>query len=251
MVGAVYRSAPDMSQPFRVRLARRDFVADGVADLSFDLVDPPALPFQAGQFVTVPVGRDTRGHPLRRSYSIASRSDQPERLRLIVRSVPGGAASDFFFALAPGAEVEMTGPHGFFMLDAQHTGDVVFAATGTGLAPVLPMLGELERRPEPGRRFVLWGARKQSDLFLVDEVAASCAAAGATLEIFLSQPTPSPAWTGARGRITPAVLERLPTWRTPTFYVVGNGAMIDEVKKGLVALGVERKKHIRTEAFFD
>jgi len=33
-----------------------------------------------------------------------------------------------------GATVEMTGPHGFFQLVEQHAGDVVFAATGTGLA---------------------------------------------------------------------------------------------------------------------
>ena len=42
-----------------------------------------------------------------------------------------------------GTTVNMTGPHGFFVLDAVHAGDVVFAATGTGIAAVMPMLGEL------------------------------------------------------------------------------------------------------------
>ena len=66
-----------------------------------------------------------------------------------------------------GAAIAMTGPHGFFVLDAAHTGDVVFGATGTGIAAVMPMLGELGRTP-PGaghRRMIFWGVRHESDLF--------------------------------------------------------------------------------------
>ncbi|HXI57538.1 MAG TPA: hypothetical protein VNO55_15835, partial [Polyangia bacterium] len=62
---------------------------------------------------------------------------------------------------------------------------------------------------------------------------------------------PPPDWTGSRGRITPAVVDRLPMLVAPTFYLVGNGAMIDELKRELVSKGVDRKKQIRTEAFFD
>ena len=39
--------------------------------------------------------------------------------------------------------------------------------------------------------------------------------------------------------------------RAPTFYLVGNGAMITELKRELIARGVNRKLQIRTEAFFD
>ena len=238
-----------MSQPFRARLQRRSAIADGVVDMVLEMVSPPALQFQAGQFVTLRVGKDPGGVDVRRSYSIASRSDEGQALRFIVRIVSGGPASDFWSALPLGREVELTGPHGFFVLDEHHQGDVVFAATGTGLAPVLPMLGELEKRREPGRRLVYWGLRHESDLFLRAEVAAACAAADAQLYIHLSQP--ADAWTGARGRITGPILDNFPALVSPTFYVVGNGAMIDELKKGLIARGVERKRQIRTEAFFD
>jgi CDP-4-dehydro-6-deoxyglucose reductase len=231
------------------RLARRSPLAEGVVDVELALVEPARLDFRAGQFVTLSVAKDPAGHDVRRSYSIASRSDQGQALRLILRMVPGGPGSDFFAALALGAEVRLTGPHGFFVLDDSHAGDVVFAATGTGIAPVLPMLAELAPRAESGRRIVYWGMREDADLFAVDEVAATCAASGATLRTYLSRPTPR--WTGLRGRITPAVLEALPELQAPTFYIVGNGAMIQELKRGLIERGIDRKRQIRTEAFFD
>lgn len=238
-----------MAHALKARLARRTVVADGVVDFVFEMIDPPALAFRAGQFVTLAVGKDEAGRDVRRSYSIASRSDRGAALRFIIRIVPGGVGSDFFEGLEVGAEVPMTGPHGFFVLDPEHKGDVVFAATGTGLAPVLPMLAELETRAEPGRRLVYWGLRQESDLFVVDEVAEACRAAGATLHTYLSRPTGD--WAGQRGRITPVILEALPSLRAPTFYLVGNGAMIQELKRGLIEGGVDRKKQIRTEAFFD
>ena len=48
-----------------------------------------------------------------------------------------------------------------------------------------------------------------------------------------------------------ALLDRLPRLQAPTFYLVGNGAMITELKRELISRGVNRKTQIRTEAFFD
>jgi ferredoxin-NADP reductase len=238
-----------MSGPITTRLRSRSAVAADVYDLYFDVLEPARVVFKAGQFVTLPVGTDAQGQSLRRSYSIASRSDHGEELRFIIRAIPAGVATDLFLRMAPGTEVPMTGPHGFFVLSNQHPGDVVFGATGTGVAPVLPMLEELRARAEPGRRLLYWGLRQESDLFLVSEVEASCRATATDLAIHLSRPTG--AWKGLRGRITDPILAALPGLAAPTFYLVGNGQMISELKGKLVAAGVDRKKQIRTEAFFD
>jgi ferredoxin-NADP reductase len=233
-------------------LGARSMIASGIAELVFEMRSPERLPFRGGQFVSISVdeAEPPGAGPLpRRSYSIASHSVEGNRLRFIVRVMPTGAASHFLMNLPLGAEVNLTGPHGFFVLDASHPGDVVFGATGTGLAAVMPMLGELAERPEAGRRLIYWGAREESDLFARAEIEDLAARAGARLSIHLTAPPPS--WTGATGRITGAILDALPTLQSPTFYLVGNGSMINELKRELIARGVNRKAQIRTEAFFD
>ena len=219
-----------------------------MVDLVFALRDPPRLAFRAGQFVSIQIS-EPGGTVLKRSYSIASPSDAGDRLRFVIRTIPDGAATDFLLTLPLRTEVRMTGPHGFFVLDEEHPGDIVFGATGTGLAAVMPMLSEIARRPVMGRRLLFWGARHEADLFAREEIAELCRRARTELHILLS--APSPDWSGETGRITQALLETLPSLQAPTFYLVGNGAMIVDVKRELVARGVDRKRQIRTEAFFD
>jgi CDP-4-dehydro-6-deoxyglucose reductase len=242
-----------MPGPLTATLSERRIIAPGIADLAFAMQSPARLDFRAGQFVSLAVGEPpgTDEPTPRRSYSIASQSDAGHTLRFIIRVIPEGTASAYLMALPLGAAVSMTGPHGFFMLDAAHAGEVVFGATGTGVAAVMPMLGELARRPEAGRHpvRVYWGVRQESDLFAREEIEDLAARAGAALSIHLS--APEDGWRGARGRITAAILEHLPALLAPTFYLVGNGAMITELKRELVARGVNRKAQIRTEAFFD
>lgn len=244
-----------MPAPITAALVAREPIAAGIAQLSFALREPPRLQFQAGQFVSIAIPSAASDEaPLpRRSYSIASQSDAGELLRFIIRVIPDGKASEFLMTLPLGTLVNMTGPHGFFVLDARHAGDVVFGATGTGFAAVMPMLGELARRRDAGvespRCRVLWGARQESDLFARDEIDGLVTRAGADLRIFLTAPGPD--WRGERGRINQAVLDGLPELTNPTFYLVGNGAMISDLKRELIARGVNRRAQIRTEAFFD
>jgi CDP-4-dehydro-6-deoxyglucose reductase len=230
-------------------LAARTVIAPGIADLWFRMITPARLDFQAGQFVSIAVEGSESLSTARRSYSIASQTDAGDRLRFIIRVIPSGAASELLMSLPLGAPLRMTGPHGFFVLDAEHAGDVVFGATGTGVAAVMPMLGELARRRDGGRRYLFWGLRHQADLFVHDEIMRLCERSDTELRVYLSGPDEN--WNGLRGRITPAILDTLPQWATPTFYLVGNGAMITELKRELVARGINRKKQIRTEAFFD
>jgi ferredoxin-NADP reductase len=225
------------------RLLARD-----VLEVDFATEEP--LHFRAGQFISLRAGEQADGTPIRRSYSIASPQSRTDGFVLIAKIIAGGPASAFLSGLEPGVRIGFTGPMGFFVLDPSHPADVVFAATGTGITPVLPMLADLLPRAEAGRVRVYWGCRNQGDLFWQDELA-EVQRRFPRLELSVHLTQASDGWSGPRGRITDAVLDELPRLSQPVFYLVGNGDMIRELRSKLIERGVDRKKQTRTEAFFN
>jgi ferredoxin-NADP reductase len=230
------------------QVVRATPIADGVLELRLRTDPPEPLHFRPGQFISLRVGEDSDGNPILRSYSIASAPGTPE-LSLIVKLVPGGLGSEWFRQRQVGERVRFTGPMGFFVLDLAHAGDLVFGATGVGIAPVLPMIDEALARPESGRVRLFWGNRHAGDLFWSRELEQRRQHPRFDYRLFVSAAAPE--WSGARGRITPAILDELDGLARPTFYLVGNGAMIRDVKTALIERGVDRKRQIRNEAFFD
>ncbi|MBI5479135.1 MAG: FAD-dependent oxidoreductase [Deltaproteobacteria bacterium] len=223
-------------------------VADGVLEYRLQLVAPPRVSFSAGQYLSLDCGLDEQGLPQRRAYSIASPPGDDGHLVICAKLIAGGLGSRLLQRLGIGDEVDFTGPLGFFVLDQGHAGDVVFCATGTGIVPVVPMLQELLARDETGRVLLFWGMRAPADVFY-REVIDALAERHPRLEVHLSLTRPGPEWRGEQGRIGAKVLGALPALSEPVFYLVGNGAMIDEVRAALKARGVDRRR-FRTEAFF-
>jgi CDP-4-dehydro-6-deoxyglucose reductase len=223
-------------------------VAPDVLVCDFECVEPAALSWRAGQFLSVRCGAATDENPARRSYSIASSPTRNDGFELLVKLLPDGVGSALFERLRPGADIAFTGPMGFFVCELAHAGDAVFAVTGTGIAAALPMIEETLARPgERGRVRLFWGMRSEDELYWLDRLA--------TLDhprfsytLCLSRPGPD--YAGVRGRINGPVLAALPELVKPVFYLVGNGAMVREVKTALVAAGVDRKRQIRQEIFY-
>jgi ferredoxin-NADP reductase len=230
------------------RLRRRRTLARRTEE--FVLTKDEEVSFRPGQFISVQVGTDADDNPILRSYSIASAPWHQGELTLVLRMIEGGVGTAFFDQLKIGDTLRFTGPMGFFVNELSHPGDAVYAATGTGIAPILPMMQEAVARAEDGRILLYWGLRDEGDRFWHDELAElERMSPRVRVRIYLS--CPSASWSGLRGRITAAVLDELPGLRAPTFYLCGNGQMIDELKAALQQRGVNRKRQIRTEAFFD
>lgn len=92
------------------------------------------LDFSPGQYVTI------RYEQIPRPYSIAS-SPNEEELELCVRRVPGGTlTTDLFEELSEGETISLRGPNGDFLLEEPSDRDMVFLATGTGVAPLKSMI---------------------------------------------------------------------------------------------------------------
>ena len=119
------------------------------------------LDFRAGQLVTIH-GRNLLED---RSYSICS-GEGDEALTILFRLIPDGQLTPQLAALRPGAEIDVSGPFGEFVL-RDKARPVVFVATGTGIAPCRSYL-----RTHPDLHLtVIHGVRAAEDLFYRDEFA--------------------------------------------------------------------------------
>jgi len=120
--------------------------------------------FVAGQYV----GLRYAGTP--RAYSIAN-SPTEDEIEICVRRVPGGKLSpQLCDDLAVGEGVTVRGPYGELVLGEQTSRDIVFLATGTGVAPLKGMIDylfETGRDEYDGEQRDVWlflGAAWRDDL---------------------------------------------------------------------------------------
>lgn len=157
----------DEPEPVRGVLTAVARVADETVRLEVDVQE--GVVFEAGQYVRIrPLGSDDW-----RSYSMANASGST-RLVFYIRLVPGGVFSDWLVnQAAPGAEFELSAPRGSFFL-RHEARPRLFVAGGTGLAPFIAMLTDIEadatERELPTT--LLMGVRTADHLFAREQVQA-------------------------------------------------------------------------------
>lgn len=126
--------------------------AESLMKIRFRAEEEP-LDYVPGQYVTV------RFHETPRPYSIAN-SPTEAGTELCLRRVPGGRlTSELFENLAEGDEVTIRGPNGEFVMQEPAERDMLFIATGTGVAPLKSMIDntfETDRDVYEGNRRDVW-----------------------------------------------------------------------------------------------
>lgn len=211
------------------------------ADLRME--DPPALAFDAGQWISVPFGPK-----LVRAYSIASTPQSPSLVTLCADVAPAGIGSRWFRALTPGQEVAFKGPLGGFVFSRADPRRPLFVAEEVGIAPIRSILTDLYAtgfgRPT---RLVYWARDPAGLVYEGDFRSLARRYPGFSYHPVTGQAPDG--WAGDRGAVE-AVVERLtPSVDGLVAYVCGGGATIDRVRAALVARGLERKA-VKWEKFW-
>jgi len=120
----------------RVDAVRR--LTPDILEADLRMEEPPALEFDAGQWVSVPFGPKTV-----RAYSIASTPRLPKVLTLCADVAPGGIGSAWFRALEPGDPVRFKGPLGGFVFTQADPRRPLFVAEEIGIVPIRSILTAL------------------------------------------------------------------------------------------------------------
>lgn len=196
---------------------------------------PPKIVFQflPGQYV------DIIRNGQKRSYSISHSQSEANELRLFIRNYEGGLFSQYWFNEAkPNDLLRMEGPLGtFFYRNNPACEEIVLLATGTGIAPIKAILEQLQSTPKlttHKKIWLLWGGRKQEDLFWQPKT---------TLPNFTYIPvlTREEQWQGAKGYVQEVALQQPIHWQKAQVYACGSEVMIQSAQKLLSQQGLKEE----------
>jgi phytoene dehydrogenase-like protein/NAD(P)H-flavin reductase len=213
----------------RATLVAKTAMTPSIWRLEFELDEP--IRFVPGQYLKLRVA------PLEwRDYSIAAVAGK--RVTLLISNRTRGDGSLYADAVKLGAVTEIEGPFGAYRLEP-NAHRKVFVATGTGLAPFLPMFDEMSGAGELDAAELYFGCRAAADditraLAPLPPRTTVCASRDESLN------------SAFHGRVTEALADLAFDAAATDFYVCGSAAMVKDCRAILQRAGAPR---VLTEAY--
>jgi len=236
---------------YRVTVERIVPMTPTVKSYTLALQDDAQIRFKPGQYVQlyVPKGEETIAKP----YSIASPPDKKRAIELCIKRVEGGYVSTYCDRLVGGESFDIRGPIGKFYLREPVDSDLIFLATGTGVAPFRSMLlglfpiepGESAWAPyqfHPDRQVWLFFGVRHEDEILYESEFRRMAERYATFHFIPTISRPKPPWTGATGYVQDHLAAQLRDPAGKQVYVCGLLPMIEAARAALKGMGFQREQ---------
>ena len=192
--------------------------------------------FNSGQYVNIIKGNLTR------SYSIANCSDHKNQLEFFIKNYENGLMSAYFFKEAKINDLlRLEGPIGTFFLRDSNFKNIVFLATGTGIAPIKSILEGLDKSHEQYQNKNFWvivGARYQEDLFWKPNFK------NLNIKYIPVLSKAENDWNGSKGYVQDIVLNQQIDLENSQVYACGSNDMIKSAKELFI------KNNLKENNFF-
>lgn len=221
---------------------------DRLRNLSKDVIEvtlrmPPKshLSYLPGQHLEI-IGKNG----LRRSYSIANAARDDGKISLHIRKVEGGEMSHYWFNEAKTNDLlRLEGPIGTFFLRKKKTAsNLIFLATGTGIAPIKSILEQISKdRTEKIYKNIhlYWGGRTEEDIYWKPNLK------NLSLK-FTPVLSRSDKWQGKKGYAQQAVITDNLDLDDAVVYACGSEVMINGAYNQLTSKGLN-KENFYSDAF--
>ena len=189
---------------------------------------PPGRNFEfiEGQYINIigPGG-------IKRSYSIANHCIEYNNIEIHIKQITGGKMSDYWFNFAKVNDLlRINGPFGTFVLRHNIKTNIIFLATGTGIAPIKAMIEKistLSNELKPNSVHLFWGARYNHDLYWEPR---------AIMDRFYYTPVLSKKdinWSGECGYVQDLLIKSIKGLSNTQVYACGSDKMISAAKSSL------------------
>jgi CDP-4-dehydro-6-deoxyglucose reductase len=179
--------------------------------------------FNSGQYVNIIKGNLTR------SYSIANSSNHKNQLEFFIKNYTNGLMSEYFFKEAKINDLlRLEGPIGTFFLRDSSFKNIIFLATGTGIAPIKSILEGLEKSHQQYQNKNLWvfiGARYKNDLFWEPNSESL------NIKYIPVLSRQENDWNGEKGYVQDIVLKQQINLENTQVYACGSNNMINSAKE--------------------
>jgi ferredoxin-NADP reductase len=234
-----YRVKQSLRMSYVIKLLSSREIASGTK--AFEFEKPAGYTFTAGQAtdwtLIDPIETDAEGNG--RSFSLACAPGEAV-LRLATR-MRDTAFKRILGKMQPGDTISIDDPWGDFTLDADESKEAVFLCGGIGVTPFLSMMKDAVLRDTSRKLSLFFSNKTVKDAPFRDEL----------LELVGKNPalrmietiTEDPSWTGEKGFIDRAMLERhIPDITKPIYYVAGPPQMVAAMKKMLLEAGLNESQ---------
>jgi ferredoxin-NADP reductase len=223
----------------KVEVVSKKQLTSKIYELNVRLVNSSNLEFKAGQCVGFHVLPETDGLDLqtkeKRLYSLTSLPEHGNELSFCVDVTPMGPGSQLVLDAKEGTQFNLEGPYGGFIV-SDKTRDLLFLATGAGIAPFRSMIKDLLKSGFDKKITLLFGLRNEDDIFYHDEFSKlSEEYSNFTFIPMLSQPKGD--WKGETGRITKYIEENSSKFTGYLAYICGSPEMIKDTRSLLISKG--------------
>jgi ferredoxin-NADP reductase len=132
--------------------------------VQIELARPKGFDYKIGQFISLKVNNSNF-----RAYSLVSHPTE-KTLKMAISVGHTGIGADFIKNAQIGQDIEFIGPAGKFTLAVPPAKNLLFLATGTGIAPFIPMLKELleQNVGSESKIELYYGVKTQEDILYFD-----------------------------------------------------------------------------------
>lgn len=220
---------------------------DMVRRFFIKMPDTVNFKFNAGQFIMINLPINSKF--TNRSYSIASAPSDDNIFELCIVLKPDGLGTPFEWRnFKPGSLIHVSAPIGKFGLLEPVETDICFIGTGTGIAPLRSMIGDIYNRQVPHRNiYLVSGNRMRKDILYKNEFEV-LEKENPEFNFIPVLSQASNDWHGARGYVHSVYEELFADKRPAYFYICGWNDMLRDTRQRLEAMGYD-KSAIRFESY--